>query len=169
MVAPLANRTVLMAGAVPLAIKPQSNPVVRAEPILSAPPGTWAESDLESLARPVFDPLADRLAPLVVGVAASDAPRARGDDPTPKLVVLSCPSVADDYYVRNEPNLDLVVNAVQWLRDRPDLQGLSPRRREVLAFRADPDLRARLVALPTLVSLGVIVAAAVATYMARGS
>ena len=77
----------------------------------------------------------------------------------------SCPvrRLADDYFSPNEPNLNLVVNAVQWLGNRPDLQGLAPRRREVLAFRVDPDLRARLIALPTVLSLGVIVAAGVAT------
>jgi hypothetical protein len=64
-------------------------------------------------------------------------------------------------------NLDLVVNAVAWLRGRPELQGIAPKTHTSVTLAADPGLRARLIVVPTLLATCVIVGLGVATYLAR--
>ncbi len=170
-VSSLIGREIILAGAVPIAVKsPAANPGVRADAILATPPDTFAETDPATISRPVFDAAKDRRGPLTVGIAATDMPKTRGDEPSPRLVVYSSASVADDFFVKQrDANLDLVTNAVQWLRGRPDLQGIAPRRRDVLTFTADPSLQSRLVVLPTVLGLGLIVALGVMTYLSRRS
>ncbi len=171
-VAPLANLRVVVPNAAPLIVRtpgmnPPPLPGIQVAPILSTGREAWSETDLSGPA-PVFDPKTDRPGPIVVAAAVQEVPSARGQAPTPRMVVFSSPDLADDYFVGQfEANLDLVVNAVQWLRGRPDLQGLAPRRREVPRFDADYGLQARLVAVPTLLALGTIVALGVSTFLAR--
>jgi hypothetical protein len=76
--------------------------------------------------------------------------------------------VADNQSLELEPtNLDLLMNAVNWLRGRPELRGIAPKTHVALAMSADPSMRLRLVLVPTMVAILVIIGLGVTTYMAR--
>ena len=84
------------------------------------------------------------------------------------MVVLSSPAAADNQFVRLEPaNLDLLMNAVHWLRGRPEMIGIDSKTHESLMFAADPGLRLRLVMVPTLLAVVVIIGLGATTYLAR--
>jgi hypothetical protein len=84
------------------------------------------------------------------------------------MVVFSSPMLGDNRLIAYRPaNLDLIANAVSWLRGRPDLQGLAPRTHTALALSADPGLRTRLVLLPTVLAFALIIGLGVAIYLAR--
>lgn len=173
----LATRWVLLPGAAPLSIlgpaqaggnagptRP-SNPAVLAAAILRTSPDSWIEADATS--RPVRDP-GEPAGPAVVGVAASSRPATPDAKPTPRLVVISSPLVADNpYLVRDSTNLDLLMNALHWLRGRPDQIGLPGKTHESLLFAAGPSLRSRLVLVPTLIAVVVIVGLGVTIYLSR--
>lgn len=170
-VAPLINRMVLLPNASPLTAPGVKALGTRADVILSAPAEDWAETDLATRP-PVLDPAKDRPGPhgVAVAVAVADPSQPRGAEPSPRMVVFGSPRLADDFLVSDphlDTNLDLVVNAVNWLRGRPDLEGIAPRRRDVPEFSADPGLQARLVAIPSVLALAAIVGLGVMTYLAR--
>ncbi len=151
-----------------LATQKLSNPGVRAVPFLRSGPDSWVESTPE--ARPVErDPARDVAGPINLGVAVI-VPPARPSDPIrPRMVVLSSAAVADNPMVRLEPtNLDLLMNAVQWLRGRPSSAiGIGPKTHESLQFNADTGLKTRLVMVPTLLAVLVIIGLGITTYIAR--
>ena len=59
------------------------------------------------------------------------------------------------------------MNAVQWLRGRPEMVGIESKTHESLIFAADPGLRLRLVIVPTLLAIVVIIGLGATTYLAR--
>jgi len=177
--APIAGRVALLQNASPLAIlgtgsnagvpkaaRP-SNPGVVASPFLRTSPSSWAESDV--MTRPVrLERDNDQPGPLNVGVAVTTRPAVEGEKPIPRVVVLSTPLVADNRIVAIEPaNLDLLMNAVYWLRGKPELLGIGPKTHESLMFAADPGLQLRLVMVPTIMAAVVIIGLGVTTYLSR--
>lgn len=168
----LANETLMFVNAAPLkVVTPQSgkpNPQFMALPILSTSRDAWAETDLTNR-RAAYDAGKDQKGPFHVGVAVS----ARGNpdqgepEQKPRLVVLSSSAMVDNIFLNIDPaNLELVGNAVTWLRGQPDL-GIGPKTHEDLRLTADPLLRTRLVFVPTVTAMIAIVMLGLLTYNAR--
>ncbi len=176
---PIAGRFVLLQNAAPInalgapgrpgssATKKAANPGVVAVPFLRTGPESWSEADPGTV--PVTrDPARDVVGPLVVGVAVSTRPATDSEKPRPRLVVLSTPRAADNQVLAIEPtNLDLLMNAVYWLRGRPESLGIAAKTHENQLFAADPGLQLRLVMVPTLMAVVVIIGLGVTTYLAR--
>ena len=144
-----------------------ANPGILTTPILRTSPGSWAESDPET--RPMqLDRGKEAAGSLVVGVAATTRPALASEQPTPRLVLFASSTLADNRLLRAEAtNIDLLMNAVSWLRGKPELIGIAPKTHEALLFAADPGLQLRLVMVPTLAAGVVIVGLGLATYLAR--
>ena len=84
------------------------------------------------------------------------------------MVVFSSAGAADNQVVRLQPdNLDMLMNAIHWLRGRPEMIGIAAKTHESLMFAADPGLRLRLVMVPTLLAVVIIVGLGATTYVAR--
>jgi hypothetical protein len=165
----LGDRAVLVPSAAPLLVKgPGASGVGEVYPILWTSPRSWAESDPDA-SPPVRDASTDAAGPIVVGVAVTGPSTAAGRaDGAPKLVVFSSPYLADDAFAGIEPsNLDLLINASQWLRGRPELVGIAPKTHVALTLSAAPEKRTRLVFVPTVMAAAIIVALGVGTAMAR--
>jgi hypothetical protein len=131
---------------------------------------SWAEPDLTTR-RAEKNP-GDPVGPFDVAVAVTDRP-APGDTkpPNPRMVVLSSRYLADNKYLQADPsNLDLLMNAVSWLRGREDLTGpgpIPPTVHQSVFLNADPVLKARLVLVPTVMAMLLIITLGVITYVAR--
>jgi hypothetical protein len=144
-----------------------ANPGVSALPFLKTSPDSWAESSPRGQGIKL-DPDKDIAGPVTVGLAVSILPATADEKPTPRMVVLSSPQLADNQTVRQVPaNLDLLMNAIVWLRGRPDLMGIDPSTHESLPFTADQGMRQRLVMVPTLLALVAILGLGASTYLAR--
>ncbi len=162
----LVNRSVVLPGAVALRLPGASgaedaapNPAVVASALLRTTP----ESRLERSGD------ANR-GPFVVGVAVSDLPTAGGREMEgqPRLVVLSSPSLATNAIVSAAPtNLDLVVNAIAWLKRKPALLGIAPATHAARTLVADRGLQTRLVLVPTALAVAVLLAMAYGAYRSR--
>ncbi|WP_435009872.1 GldG family protein [Tundrisphaera lichenicola] len=178
-VEPFAGRAALVQDAAPIEVlggppkpgsppaKKASNPGVVATPFLLTSPQAWAESDPR---KPPFarDPAREPGGPLAVGVAVSIRPGVVTEPPTPRMVVFSSPHVADNSIIQIEPtNLDLLMNAIFWLKGRPELIGIAAKTHESLVFAADPGLQFRLVMVPTLMAVVLIIGLGATTYVAR--
>ncbi len=178
-VEPFVGRAVLLQEAAPIVIlgplqksggkseKKPPNPGVLAVPILKTTSESWAETDPKT--RPVTrDSAKDLPGPFPVGVAVSARPAIASEKPTPRMVVFSSPNLADNAIVQIEPaNLDLLMNAVYWLKGRPELLGIDSKTHESLMIAADPGLQFRLVRVPTFMAVIVIIGLGVTTYIAR--
>ena len=181
-VGPLAGQVVLLQNAAPLGVlgggkanpgpggtKPSrvANPGIIATPIVRSSPESWAESDATT--RPIgLDRGKEVVGPLVLGVAATTRPAIASEAPVPRMVVFASPSVADNRLLRTEAtNIDVLMNAVSWLRGKPELIGIAPKTHESLLFAADPGLQLRLVMVPTLAAMVVIIGLGLATWIAR--
>jgi hypothetical protein len=178
-----ANRAVLLAGAVPInvlgEIQPRGRPPTQAAypnlvpvAILRTSAYSWAETDPQ--ATPVrFDRDIDQPGPITVGVAVADRARSRHPDGgsaegKPRLVLFSCPGMAENVFQEIErTNLDLLMNAASWLRGRPDTQGIAPHTHVTLTLAVDPYLRSRLILVPSVVAVMLIVAMGIIVYVAR--
>jgi hypothetical protein len=75
--------------------------------------------------------------------------------------------IAENHWVYRGANLDAITNAIAWLRERDDLQGLAPRTHVALTLKSAPMLKTRLILVPTLFAVSVIVGLGLATYLAR--
>ena len=181
-VAPLVGQVALLQNAAPLGVigagpgkgsaaaggkAPPTNPGIIATPILRTGPESWIETDPRAL--PVqFDRGKDQAGPAVLGVALTTRPALAADAPVPRMVVFSSPTMADNRLLRTEStNIDLLMNAVSWLRGKPDLIGIAPKTHESLLFAADPGLQLRLVMVPTLAAAVIIVGLGLTTWLAR--
>ena len=143
------------------------NPGVDAMPILWTGPESFASA---SQRFPRFDPAKDRAGPLVVGVAAMTLPELAGGASLgkPLLMVYSSPYLADNQSLTLDPsNLDLLMNSINWLRGRAELQGIAPKTHVAPIFTADPNLRMRLHIIPTLLAGLLIVGLGILTYLTR--
>ena len=175
------NRAVLMPAAAPIHVlgqsapgRPSSEPVdptLVPVPILLTSKYSWAESNPKS--PPLrLDSEQDERPPVLVGVAVSQRPEnARAGaaaEGKPRLVLLSSPAMAENAFQEIEQtNLDVLMNAASWLRDRPDTQGIPPHTHVALTLSADPFLRSRLILVPSAVAAMLIIAMGITVYMAR--
>lgn len=140
-------------------------------PILKTGRTSWGETDLKS-PRPTFDRSTDVPPPVIVGVAVA---RRQGQgrpggsaDEQPRLVLFSSPWMAANEIQDITPaNLDLLMNAASWLRGRPDTLGLSPRTHTALTLIVDPQLRSRLILVPTVTAAMLIIAMGIIVYVSR--
>ena len=138
--------------------------------ILKAGRTAWAETDLKN-PRPTFDRATEEAAP-IVGAAVSkrpSSPRPSGSgEEQPRLVLFSCPLMADNGLQDITPaNLDILMNAASWLQGRPDTLGLSPRTHTALTLVVDPQLRSRLILVPTAIAAMFIIAMGIIVYTSR--
>jgi hypothetical protein len=131
----------------------------------------WAETDLAAKTLERSDK--EERGPLGVGAAVSDRPRAGGGTgtstpPKPRLVLFSSRYMADNLFLAENPtNLDLLINAINWLRGHSELGGIPASSHAVITLAADPLLRTRLIMVPTVLSILLIIGLGVTTYMAR--
>ena len=132
----------------------------------------WAETDLKN--QPLrFDPNVDERGPVTVGVAVThrgspNAAKASETHDSPRLVLFSSSAMADNIFQEIEPtNLDLLMNAASWLRDRPDTLGLAAKTHVALTLTADPVLQWRLILVPTVTSMLVIIGMGIIVFIAR--
>jgi hypothetical protein len=76
--------------------------------------------------------------------------------------------MADNLFLAEDPaNLDLLINAINWLRGEAQLGGIAPNSHVVISLAADPLLRTRLIMVPTVMAVLLIIGLGVTTYMAR--
>ncbi len=76
--------------------------------------------------------------------------------------------MADNLFLVEEPtNLDLLMNAINWLRGQAELGGIAPKSHVALTLAADPVLRTRLILVPTVMAVLLIIGLGLTTYMAR--
>ena len=143
------------------------NPGIVTVPILRTSPDSWVEADPRS-GSITFERGQEQAGPLVVGVAATTRPALNSEAPVPRLVLFSTPSLGDNRLLRTEAtNIDLLMNAVSWLRGQPEAIGIAPKTHQSLQFAADPGLQFRLVMVPTLAAIVVILGLGLSTYLAR--
>jgi len=151
---------------------PPPDPGLVATPILRTGIESWAEVGGPT-AQPKFDQGVDIPGPVVVGAAVAErvAHEGRADSPPdlrPRLVLFSSRALAGNLVVEIEnSNLDLVMNAASWLRNRPDAVGISPSTHVAMRLTVDPALRVRLVVVPTVTALIVIIGIGITVYLTR--
>jgi hypothetical protein len=176
----LANRAVLFQNAAPLTLLGDSgkagkaattrkavNPAVLTSPFLQSRAESWVEMEPRN-ARNVRDPAREPAGPATIGAGVAIRPALETEQPVPRMVVFASSHLADNGIIAAEPsNLDLLMNAVHWLRGRPELAGIAPKTHESLLFTADPGLQFRLVMVPTLMAFVVIIGLGITTYLAR--
>ena len=174
------NRYVMLDSAAPIRILGETGPDgVRTDPvdrslvptvILQASRYAWGETDLKN-PRPNFDKSVDVPTPrLGVAVSHRAAPGRPGETPEekPRLVLLSCPKMAENFYPDRAPsNLDLLMNAASWLRGRPETLGIAPKTHVALTLAVDDALRSRLIMVPSATAVMLIIAMGIIVYIAR--
>ncbi|MGP0067319.1 MAG: Gldg family protein [Isosphaeraceae bacterium] len=174
------NRYVMLDSAAPIRILGETGPDgVRTDPvdrslvptvILQASRYAWGETDLKN-PRPNFDKSVDVPTPrLGVAVSHRAAPGRPGEAPEekPRLVLLSCPKMAENFYPDRAPsNLDLLMNAASWLRGRPETLGIAPKTHVALTLAVDDALRSRLIMVPSATAVMLIIAMGIIVYIAR--
>jgi hypothetical protein len=140
-------------------------------PILKTSRTSWAESDPKN-PRPTFDRSTEKPAPDIgVAVARRKGGARPGEqvEEQPRMVLFSCPMMAENWVQDGTPaNLDLLMNAAGWLRGGPpDTLGLSPRTHTALTLIVDPQLRSRLILVPTATAAMLIIAMGIIVYVSR--
>lgn len=105
---------------------------------------------------PGFDKEKDQPGPAVTIAAVAES---GADAPRPRLVLVASRSAGEDAVVEAEPtNLDVLMNAVGWLRGRGDSVGVPAKTHAALTLVADPGLRWRLILAPTVIAATFLVA-----------
>ncbi|HEV3166244.1 MAG TPA: Gldg family protein [Isosphaeraceae bacterium] len=157
-------------GTNPGATREQVNQTFADQPILRTSRRSWAESDASN-PRPERDPEKEAAGPLTVGVAVTEIARATGGgqpELRPRLVVFGSPDMADNIIISQMPNnLDLLMNAVFWLRGKPELMGITPKTHVAPVFLADDALRMKLILVPTVMAFVLIIGPGLTIYLAR--
>jgi hypothetical protein len=135
--------------------------------ILRTSKDSWAETQLP--VRRLERDDKDIPGPLTVAVVVAERPEPGSGRPgKPRLVVVSSRLVGDNFFVDVEPtNLDLLTNAIHWLRGRSELGGIAPKTHTALTLAVDPILRTRLVLVPTVMAILFILGLGITTYAAR--
>lgn len=147
------------------------NPGVIPTALLRTSVESWGETDLTTR-RPEKGEK-DEIGPLNVGVAVADRPapgeaRRQDQPPRPRLVLFSSRYMADNLFLEVEPtNLDLLMNAINWMRGQAEMGGIAPKTHLALTLAADPVLRTRLILVPTVIASLLIIGFGLTTYMAR--
>jgi len=144
------------------------NPRFTVAPLLRTSRESWAESTPSQ--PPIkFDQGKDEAGPLTVGVAVAERPQpGQSDESKPKLVLLSAGAFGDNGLLNWEPtNANLLMNALSWLRGRPELQGITPKTHVSMTLAADPLLQSRLIMVPTVMGSLLIIGFGISTYWLR--
>ncbi len=176
-----ANRAVLLSGAAPIQISgaasatgsptPPENRELVPTVFLLTTNMSWAESDPKTLPM-AFDPKVDKPGPLPIGVAVSDrVERSQPGDAAqgkPRLVLFSSSAMAENVFQELErTNLDTLMIAASWLRGRSDTLGIPPHTHVALSLSVDPELRQRLILIPSVVAVLLIIAMGIIVFIAR--
>jgi hypothetical protein len=135
--------------------------------LLQTTPASWAEqSPVGSVIRKDEK---EEAGPLNVGVVVTDRPAPEETRPgVPRLAVFSSRNMADNPYVLAFPaNLDLLMNTVSWLRGTPENMGIAPKKHVALTLTADPEVRIKLILVPTVMATLSIITLGMVTYLAR--
>jgi hypothetical protein len=156
LLAPLNNSQLLFLHASPLKVEtgdlnPKATPTL-AEALLRTSPASWIERDTKET-RVHKDP-GDEPGPAVVAMAVHDRPAQGETAPGPaRMVVFSSGYLASNLSVQIDPeNLDLLMNAVNWLRGRVEMEGIFPKSHVSLTLdAADRHPRHRHVRRPSRV------------------
>ena len=132
------------------------------EPLITAEEPFWGERDhvTDESKGVAFEAGADTAAPLVVAAMAERGGVAdeKVDVGSARLVVVGNSEFVSDGIV-TEPNLDFVLNALNWMLDRGHLAGIAPK--TVRAFNLNlTDLETSRIALYTLVVIPAVAALA---------
>ena len=133
---------------------------------------SWVEADPGN-PPPEFDKEKDVRGPAAVAAAVLNRAAAGTDGrssagPRPALVLFGSRHLGEDAVVEAEPtNLDLLMNAVSWLRGREDSVGVPAKLHSALTLTADPGLRWRLILAPTVVGAAATAAAGALVYLIR--
>ncbi len=174
------NRAVLLPGAAPIQLASDgtstSSEAAAPDPslvpfaILRTANSSWAESDQKLPLS--FDPKVEKQGPLAVGMAVAERTAQRqpggATGGKPRLVLFSCPAMALNMFQDMErTNLDILMIAAGWLRGRDDTMGIAPSPHVALRLSIDPELRSRLILVPSVVALMSIIAMGVIIYTAR--
>jgi hypothetical protein len=169
---PLNRELVYLPGAAPLKVMtaPANQPSVAStvsEVLLRTSPQSWAAPDAKTAREPKG--IQSESGPLITALAVSDRPPPGDPKPTaPRMVVISCGYAGDNAVVAQFPtNLDLLMNAVGWLRGKPETLGIDPKKHVSLMLTADPVIRARLILVPTVMAMLLVITLGVTTYLAR--
>ena len=177
------NRAVLLPGAAPIKVfgggarrrRAPTEPVdanLIPATILRTTGYSWAETDVRN-PPPRFDRDSDERRPSRSRCRSRRArviAKRRGGavQGKPRLVLFSCPAMAENVFQEIErTNLDLLMNAASWLRERPNTQGIAPGTHIALTLSVDPLLRSRLILVPSVVAVLLIVAMGIIVYTAR--
>lgn len=119
------------------------------------------------------DPNAFQSGPFAVVAAVSETKdpgeSGKAPEPDPRMVVISSAYFPDNLTIiqSGETNLDLLSNSVNWLRGESELVGIAPKTHVSRLIVGDSVFKNRLVAVPTILSLAVIVCAGIFTYLSR--
>ncbi|HEU5118383.1 MAG TPA: GldG family protein [Isosphaeraceae bacterium] len=178
---PLGGQMVMFPLASPLVVlDPQTakgsppDPKLAAEPLLKTGPNAWGETNLSGAGASMeFDPSVDEPGPITVAATVCETGR-RGmpDHSKPRLVVFSSPDMASNPFVSQvgyEANLNLVVDAANWLRGELETPTIAPRTRTIARLDPDPAVQNKLLILPTLMALLLIVVPGVMVFLIRRS
>lgn len=174
-----ANRAVLLSGGAPIHVaggagggdaEPVDSTLVPFT-ILRTSASSWAESDPRTVPL-AFDQKSDERGPMSVGMAVEERGTRKQPGEAPegrhRLVLFSCPAIAENVFQDLErTNLDILMLAAGWLRGRPDTMGIPPKHHMALTLSADPELRQRLILIPSTVAVLSIIAVGVIVFTAR--
>ncbi len=176
------DRGVLLPGAAPIHVAgsgptgaakgPPPDPTLLPIAILQTSRFSWAESEPRSVPITRDSKQGDELGPVAVGMAIGDKSAQSGpgapQQGKPRLVLFSCPAMAENVIEEIErTNLDILMNAAGWLRGRNDTLGIAPQPHVSRTLSVDPDLRSRLILVPSVVALLLIIAIGTIVYSAR--
>ncbi len=149
---------------------PATSPLFTPTPILKTSPYARAYADVKAIQN---EPEKFDAGSFVVGVAVAEKPdprEARKDaEPEPRIVVFGDSYLCDNVVVvaSAETNLDLLSNAVNWLKGDSQLVGIAPKTHVARVLVANLVLRNRLIVVPTILSLAVVICMGVFTYLSR--
>lgn len=127
--------------------------------LVSTSDQSWGETNFEGLKNnetPQADQGVDKLGPLGLGAAA--------ESPTnnARVVVFGDSQFADDQYIQNYGNSDLIVNALDWATGQEDLINLTPKNSTTRTLKVTPSLYTKglilLISLFILPALPIVAA-----------
>jgi hypothetical protein len=107
---------------------------VKVNSVIEAAEGFWGETehavDINGGGQVIFEPNKDTAPPIAIAAAVE---RGKIDDPrvdvrgARMLVVGNSDFISSDALMQVEPNVDFVINTLNWLLDRDDLAGIAPK------------------------------------------
>jgi ABC-type uncharacterized transport system involved in gliding motility auxiliary subunit len=125
--------------------------------LVSTTQDSWGETNLEGIMNnetPDADQNADKFGPVWLGVAAES------NTNDARVVVFGDSEFADDQYIQNYGNGDLIVNALDWATGQEDLISLTPKTSTTRTLKVTPTLYTKGIIL--LISLFILPALPIA-------